>query len=264
MTLEEMKKRKKELGYTNEQISELSGVPLGTVQKVFSGATETPRYDTMRALENVLRKRESTYGDAVMVKESTPYYAGKKQGEYTLGDYYALPEEQRVELIDGVFYDMASPLSVHQLIGGKIYQILSTYIEKKDGECLPFIAPMDVQLDCDDRTMVQPDVFVVCDRNKVTRKVIYGAPDFVVEVLSAGTKKKDMYIKLMKYMNAGVKEYWMVDPSKKIVLVYDFQRDNDVKIYGFDAKVPVGIFEEGCQVDFSVIDEYVSFLYEEQ
>ena len=93
MTLEEMKQRKKELGYTNEQISELSGVPLGTVQKVFSGVTETPRYDTMRALENVLEKRERAFFDATMVKESVPYYAGKKQGEYTLEDYYALPED---------------------------------------------------------------------------------------------------------------------------------------------------------------------------
>jgi len=210
------------------------------------------------------KNQEQFYQDVSMVKEHALYNTGKRQGEYTLEDYYALPEEQRVELIDGVFYDMASPLSVYQLIGGEIYQILAAYIKRKKGMCLPFIAPMDVQLDCDDRTMVQPDVFVVCERNKVTRKVIYGAPDFVVEVLSAGTKKKDMYIKLMKYMNAGVKEYWMVDPSKKIVLVYDFQRDSDVKIYGFDAKVPVGIFGEDCQIDFSIIDEYVSFLYEEQ
>ena len=106
------------------------------------------------------------------------------------------------------------------------------------------------------------DVFVVCDRDKITRKGIYGAPDFVVEVLSKSTKKKDMYIKLMKYMNAGVKEYWMVDPEKKIVLVHDFQNDNDVKIYGFDAGIPVGIFEGDCQIDFREIDEYVSFLYE--
>ena len=208
------------------------------------------------------KDQEKTYQNTDMVKESAPYYAGKKQGEYTIEDYYALPDEQRVELIDGVFYDMASPLSVHQLIGGKIYQILGAYIQRKKGMGLPFISPTDVQLDCDDKTMVQPDVFVVCDRDKITRKGIYGAPDFVVEVLSKATKKKDMYIKLMKYLNAGVKEYWMVDPEKKIVLVHDFQKDNDVKLYGFDARIPVGIFEGDCQIDFKEIDEYVSFLYE--
>ena len=112
--------------------------------------------------------------------------------------------------------------------------------------------------------MVQPDVFVVCDRDKITRKGIYGAPDFIVEVLSNATKKKDMYIKLMKYLNAGVKEYWMVDPEKKIVLVHDFQKDNDVKLYGFDTRIQVGIFDGDCQIDFGEIDEYVSFLYEKE
>ena len=67
------------------------------------------------------KNQEITYQNADMVKESATYYAGKKQGEYTLEDYYALPEEQRVELIDGVFYDMASPLSIHQLLVGEIY-----------------------------------------------------------------------------------------------------------------------------------------------
>ena len=210
------------------------------------------------------KNQEITYQNADMVKESATYYAGKKQGEYTLEDYYALPEEQRVELIDGVFYDMASPLSIHQLLVGEIYGKLKEYIKKKEGKCIPFVSPTDVQLDCDDKTMVQPDVFVVCDRDKITRKGIYGAPDFIVEVLSNATKKKDMYIKLMKYLNAGVKEYWMVDPEKKIVLVHDFQKDNDVKLYGFDTRIQVGIFDGDCQIDFGEIDEYVSFLYEKE
>lgn len=81
------------------------------------------------------KNQEITYQNADMIKESAPYYAGKKQGEYTLEDYYALPEEQRVELIDGVFYNMTSPLSVHQLISGKIYQTLGAYIERRKKTC---------------------------------------------------------------------------------------------------------------------------------
>ena len=203
------------------------------------------------------KSQEITYQNADMVKESAPYYAGKRQGEYTIEDYYALPNEQRVELIDGVFYDMASPLSIHQLLVGEIYGKLKEYIKKKEGKCIPFISPLDVQLDCDDKTIVQPDVLVVCDRNKVTKKGIYGAPDLVVEVLSDATKKKDMYIKLIKYMNSGVKEYWMVNPEKRIVLVYDFQNDSDVKIYGLDAKIPVGIFEGECLIDFREICDFL-------
>ena len=139
----------------------------------------------------------------------------KRQGEYTLEDYYALPEEQRVELIDGVIYDMSAPTSVHQLLGTEILLVLKDYIRKEHSLCVPVASPIDVQLDCDDKTMVQPDVIVVCDREKIQNRCIYGAPDFVVEVLSKSTRKKDLVLKLNKYMTAGVREYWLVNPDKK-------------------------------------------------
>ena len=256
MTIEEMRRRKKELGYTNEQISEMSGVPLGTVQKIFAGVTDTPRYATIMSLSKVFQKE---FG---MVKESAAQYHAKKQGEYTLDDYYSLPDERRVELIDGVIYDMSSPTNIHQLISFEIRDQLKSYIRKKGGDCIPFVAPADVQLDCDDKTMVQPDVFVVCDRSKIIKRCTYGAPDLIVEILSPSTRKKDINIKLKKYIGAGVAEYWIVDPDKKTVVVYDFAHDELPVIYGFDAKVPVGLFDGECEVDFAEIYEYISFLYE--
>ena len=83
------------------------------------------------------------------------------------------------------------------------------------------IAPLDVQLDRDDRTMVQPDVLVVCDRSKWCGGCVYGAPDFVMEILSPSTWEKDMYVKLGKYESAGVREYWIVIRRRNGVLVYD-------------------------------------------
>lgn len=201
--------------------------------------------------------------DKDMIRESQAAYQTVRQGEYTLDDYYALPDERRVELIDGVIYDMASPTSLHQLIGVKIWSQLEAYIQKNDGDCIPFVAPVDVQLDCDNRTMVQPDVLVVCDRSKIIRRCIYGAPDLIVEVVSEPTRKKDMTIKLEKYRNAGVREYWMVDEDRKQVIVYDFSQRSYAQIYGFDARIPVGIFGGDCQVDFAEIYDYVKFLYEE-
>jgi len=259
MTLEEMKARKKELGYTYEQISQLSGVPLGTVQKIFSGVTVTPRYDTLLALERVLAEPEPD-----TIRESQAAYTAKRQGEYTLDDYYALPDDQRVELIDGVFYDMSAPSSVHQLMAGFLYAKLLAYVASKNGTCLPIISPVDVQLDCDNKTMVQPDVIVVCDRDKVIGRCVYGAPDFIIEILSPSTRKKDMVTKLNKYMNAGVKEYWMIDPKKKTVLVYDFTHDNYPMICGFDTKVPVNIWNGDLEIDFQEVYEHVRFLYEKQ
>lgn len=139
---------------------------------------------------------------------------------------------------------------------------LLAYVTSKKGACLPIVSPVDVQLDCDDKTMVQPDVIIVCDRNKVIGHCVYGAPDFIVEILSPSTRRKDMVIKLNKYMNAGVKEYWMIDPKKKSVLVYDFANDNYPMIYGFDAKVPVNLWNGDCEIDFQEIYDYVRFLYE--
>ncbi len=257
MTIKEMKERKRELGYTYAQIAELSGVPLGTVQKIFSGATTSPRYDTLAELEKVLGRSDFSY-----VSEPQRAYSAKGQGEYTMEDYYAIPKERRVELIDGVIYDMPSPTSFHQLITGFIYTKLFNHAFEMNGTCLPMISPMDVQLDCDNRTMVQPDMVIVCDRDKVIERGIYGAPDFVIEVISKSSSKRDSVIKLNKYMAAGVKEYWIIDPDRQKVLVYRFWKEEYPVIYGFDAQVPVSIWEDGFAIDFQEVYEHIRFLYE--
>ena len=128
---------------------------------------------------------------------------------------------------------------------------------------MPFMAPADVQLDCDGGTMVQPDVFMICDRSKMKLEKVYGAPEFIVEVLSQSTKRKDMIIKLRKYMNAGVKEYWIVDPGKKTVLVYDFLNDDYPKIYGFDSVIPVELLDGECKIDFNEMNEKAQIFYEQ-
>ena len=106
--------KKKELGYSNEKLSELSGVPLGTVQKVLAGVTRSPRYETLIALERVLKKQTDRIGEAL------PETSEKRQGDYTVEDYYLIPKERRVELIDGVIYDMASPTAIHQILSTEL------------------------------------------------------------------------------------------------------------------------------------------------
>ena len=251
MTLAEMRERKRELGYSYEQIADMSGVPLSTVQKVFSGATQSPRYDTLLAIETVLEDYLTT-----RVSEATTRYgnkATKRQGEYTVEDYYNWPEDERIELIDGVIYDMAAPTYGHQDIMLEIAYTLKKYVKDNNGKCAVQVAPLDVQLDCDNKTMIQPDVMVICNRDVITKKNIFGAPDLVVEVLSKSTRKKDMGIKLAKYINANVREYWIIDIEKERVIVYDIEHDIQIKIYTFENKVPVGIWNGECVVDFAEI-----------
>ena len=250
MTVEEMRRIKKEVGYSYEQIAELSGVPLGTVQKVLLEITKSPRYETLIALESVFTQ--------AMAQTAT------QKTKFTVEDYLNLPEEVRAELIDGVIYDMAVPTSLHQAITGEIFTQFRNYIRENSGKCMAFISPIDVQLDCDDKTMVQPDVAIVCDRSKLKNGRIFGAPDLVVEVLSKSTRKKDWVIKTGKYINAGVKEYWIVDPEKKRVIVYKCEDEDFLPtIYTFRDKIPVGIWENACEMDFSDIYNYIGFLYED-
>lgn len=201
-----------------------------------------------------------------MLREPEVAYGWKKrQGEYTVEDYYALPDDERVELIDGVLYDMASPAVIHQWIAAKLANEFDRYIEDKGGDCVALAGPVDVQLDRDDRTMVVPDVLILCDRDKLKKQVIYGAPDLVVEVLSPSTKKKDRTIKLRKYCLAGVREYWMVDPREKKVEVYIFQAPDILtppKVYGFEDSIPVGIYGGDCVVDFAKIYRRIQSLYD--
>lgn len=260
MTVEELRRRKQEKGYSCEQIAALSGVPLGTVQKIFSGITRSPRYETLQQLEKMFEEDEKISANKVC--EPTAYHVEKKPGEYTLEDYYAVPEDRRVELIDGVIYDMGAPDNRHQLLVGEIYAILRDYIRRKKGKCIAMPSPADVQLDCDDKTMVQPDVFVVCQRDKLLRSHTYGAPDLVVEILSLSTRKRDIGLKLAKYIEAGVREYWIVDPKNQKVIVYDLEKDLLPVIYGFRESVPVRIFNGECKVDFGEIMEYYGFMFE--
>lgn len=240
----------------------MTQLPVSTVQKVLGGITKSPRYETLRLLEEVLgQKKESMVREAEVAYE---VHREKRQGEYTVEDYLAWPEDERIELIDGVIFYMDAPVTKHQLIKTEIGTILRNYIKKNKGLCIPFAAPIDVQLDMDDKTMVQPDVLIVCDWSKLKNGRLFGASDFVAEVLSPSTRKKDMYIKLSKFANADVREYWIVDPDKKRVMIYDFESDDFVKVYTFEDKVSVAIFNGECEVDFAEIYDYIHFLYEEE
>ena len=209
-------------------------------------------------------ENDQKHGQPDKVREESVYYAetGKKQGEYTVEDYYALPDDVRAELIDGEIYDMSAPQVIHQVLLGSLFNQLSEFVKRKGRQCLPLAAPVDVQLDLDNNTMVQPNILVLCDRSKLKKRGIYGAPDMIIEILSKSTWKKDAFVKLEKYLDAGVREYWVVDPDRKKVIVYDFGHDPMTVLYGFEEKVPVRIFGGECVIDFEEIYREIEFMDE--
>ena len=271
MTIEEMVKRKTELGYSYKQISALSGLPLSTVQKVLGGITKAPRYETLQALEGVLKAPSLSGGSyqcdktshSCFAENTAIYKSGRtKNSGYTIKDYYALPDEKRSELIDGSFYEMEAPIPRHQIIALEIGSAFLNYVKRNNGGCIPLISPVDVQLDMDDKTVVQPDVLIVCDKNKVTGKNIFGAPDLIAEILSPSTQKRDTSVKLKKYFRAGVREYWIVDPDERLIFVYKFAETSAFRIYDGTASVPVGIWGDACAVNFKKIFDYLDSLEE--
>lgn len=161
---------------------------------------------------------------------------------YTIDDIYSLPEGERAELIDGQIFYMAPPTTNHQRLVSDMHYQIKDYIRQNNGECEVFPAPFAVFLSENDRNYVEPDISVICDRNKISDKGCHGAPDWVIEIVSPSTKQMDYYKKLFKYRTAGVREYWVVDPDRKLVTVYNFERDT-MEEYPFGEEVPAGIYE---------------------
>ena len=282
MTIDEMKKRKIELGLSYEMIAKMAGLPLGTVQKIFSGITKAPRKATIDALTKVLSpasERPVSYTgftSASYIKEPAPIYgtnsavkqsaesADPRQGTYTIDDYMALPDERRVEIIDGYIYDMASPTPLHQILVGALYSLFDECAAGHGYNCAVFMAPSDVRLGNDNRTVVQPDVYVVCRKEAESQPsgklktdkygLLLASPDLVIEVLSPSTRSRDMILKYSKYHSSGVKEYWIVDPKNRIVITYDFRDDTLIpQKYTFEDEIPVAVSDNLCKIDFKRI-----------
>ena len=132
-------------------------------------------------------------------------------------------------------------------------KIIDRFIEENDGDCEVFDNGFNVRLDEDDYTLVIPDVFVVCDKSKLSEDALWGAPDWVIEIISESTRDYDYKEKMLKYMSSGVREYWIVDYKKGRIVVYKNQEILEAQIHGINDKIPVGIYGEKLEIDFGKI-----------
>lgn len=163
---------------------------------------------------------------------------------YTSEDYWNLPESFRAELINGQIYNMAPPSRIHQKITVELCTIINNHIKSKNGTCQVYTSPFAVNLDANDKNWVEPDISVICDSSKLTDRGCSGAPDLIIEILSPSSRKMDYITKNALYSDAGVKEYWIVDPRKEITVVYYFEEDAAPAIYSFNSPVSFKIFPE--------------------
>ena len=184
--------------------------------------------------------------------------AAEKQRVYTYGDIMEWDDGKRWELYDGVPVALASPTNVHQIVLTEILYQLHDFLRGKP--CKVYPSPFDVRLfdTAEDRPeqsryVLQPDLMVVCDREKVDRHGVHGAPDLVIEILSPSSRGSDRLRKFVLYERAGVREYWLVDPEARTVEVYLLKAEEGRyyaadAVYTAGASVPVTVLE-GCSVD---------------
>ncbi len=175
-----------------------------------------------------------------------------QEKRFTAEDIYALPEGTRAELIDGQIYYMAPPSRRHQALVGELLATIRDYIRKEQGSCKVYPSPFAVFLNEDDLTYVEPDISVICDSNRLNDKGCSGAPDWILEIVSPASRRMDYFVKLFKYRSAGVQLYWIVDPEKEKITVWNFKGD-DVTEFSFRDPVPVNLYED-FTIDFSALD----------
>ena len=285
LTAKKMKEYIDKYGITYGEISEGTGVPISTVQKIFGGIVKKPRRETLENLSGFFLQFMKD-GSGFVAEQSgfnTVYSKGSSavdtreglssgvlytQSGYTFNDYshLKLPEGVRVEVLDGRLIRMDAPTTRHQVIAGEIYRLASNFIRASHGKCIPLISPVDVRLeykdDGSDMTIFEPDVIIVCDKKKIEGlKTVNGSPDFVVEVASPSSRKYDMNDKMNKYRTSGVREFWLVDYDRNKIIKYTFEGDGDIFIYTFDDVVPVEIYDGKLAIDFGEIKEYIESIF---
>lgn len=172
---------------------------------------------------------------------------------YTENDYYNIPEDVRSELIDGIIYYQTAPSRVHQKILMSVSKTIANYIDSKGGDCEVYPAPFAVKLREDGKTIVEPDISVICDRDKLTDQGCTGAPDWIIEIVSPGNSSHDYIRKLNLYADAGVREYWIVNPMKHTIYVYHLEETKfETTPYTFQDRIKVNIYDD-LWIDFHEI-----------
>ena len=168
---------------------------------------------------------------------------------HTVSDIEEMDDDVRAELIDGQIYYMAAPDTLHQDISMRLSVDISIHIRNAHKNCKVYAAPFAVYLNDENYNYVEPDISVICDKTRIDERGCHGAPDWIIEIVSPSSIRMDHSIKLFKYRDAGVKEYWIVDPSIGEIQVHDLEREDYFR-YSFEEPVPCRHME-GLEIDLS-------------
>lgn len=174
-------------------------------------------------------------------------------GNHMVEDIFTLPEGQRAEVFDGRMAPLSFPTTTHQSMIGCLFTEISIYLRAKDEHSRVFTSPFAVFLKEDGRNYLEPDIAVVCDEGKLDEEGCHGAPDWVIEVVSSASRGIDYGKKLGAYIDAGVREYWIVDSEKKVIVAYYLEHPDIPVIHHFGDIVKPGIYQD-LMIDSSQLE----------
>lgn len=283
MNVEKLKQLKKDAGYTNKMIADDSGVPIGTVQKIFSGETKAPRFKTLKAIEAVLIPASGIMegtaatgimeGTAATGNMNAAGSTGIRNNETDAGKPAAPAKVRKTEMSSddvhnvniGGTESVTGNKLLHKLIADDIIFVIRKYMT--DNNIPGFVngSHVGVRLDADNPDggdMIAPDVTYIPGKEMLSRQGIKGAPWMIVEIMDGETRSNEIGSKPDMYRDSGVKEYWMIDIDAKNIMVYDFEREAFPSMYGFSGKVPVRTLGEDCLVNFAQVYSHLGFLFE--
>lgn len=185
----------------------------------------------------------------------------KENKKYTYGDYLTWPEGERWEIINGIPYMQAAPTWQHQAILLELSRQFANFLQNK--KCMVFTSPFDLRLpendeqDEDAINVLQPDMVVVCDKSRLKKTGYFGVPELIIEVVSPASGRKDKIEKFNLYERTGVKEYWLVEPDEKVVMVFTLENGSygRPKIYSENDSVKVSVFDD-LIIDLKLVFSY--------
>lgn len=254
-------------GLTQKNLEERTGIHQAEISKIERGIGNPSVLTLARLAEGAEHRFKMEFidkgirRDVPMCESAAPYLeVGKYQGEFTIADIEAIPDDVRCELIEGCIYECAAPSTAHQELISEVFFTVETFIRRNNGPCKVYLAPEGLAFIDDDENFFQPDMMVICDREKITSRWIYGTPDFVMEVVSKSNAKHDYQLKSHVYYKKGVKEYWILDPIKKRLTVYLNEEEWMPRVYPLEGIIGMHIYDGQVSIDLGRLGEIIEGL----
>lgn len=258
-------KMRESLFMTQADLEKRTGIHQAEISKIERGLGN-PSLSTINRIAAGLNHNmdisfESCVPTGIDMPSSVISYINKDtaQGSFTISDVLAFPDNVNIELIDGCIYDIGTASLIHQEISMYLSAKFYEYIRKNKGLCKVY-TNFGLTFADDTQNYVIPDMGIICDKDKIKKDYVVGAPDFILEIASKNNWRNDYGVKCNLYRKKGIREYWILDPIKEYLIIHHFEKSSFPEIFHLSEVVGVRIYDNSLKIDLqeikNIIDEY--------